>query len=59
MKLKIFPKIVGFVLKTSDREGGESGKRASLTVQGELKNKVTTYTFTGSDIVSVINKPSL
>ena len=58
MKLKIFPRIVGFVFKTSDLKGVELGKQVSLTVQGELKNKGTTYTFTGSDTVRVISKLS-
>jgi hypothetical protein len=58
MKPKIFPRIVGFVFKTSDLKGVELGKQVSLTVQGELKNKDTTYTFTGSDTVRVITKTS-
>jgi Tol biopolymer transport system component len=57
MKLKIFPRIVGFVFKTSKLNGVGLGKTVSLTVQGELKNKGTKYSFTGSDDVSVISKP--
>ena len=56
MKLKIFPKIVGFVFKTGDLKGVDPGKKVSLTLQGQLKNKDTTYTFAGSDTVRVITK---
>jgi len=58
MRLKIFPKIVGFVFKTSDLKGVGLGTKVSLTVQGQLKNKGITYTFSGSDKVTVISKPS-
>ncbi len=57
MRVKLFPRIVGFVFKTSDLDGVEAGKKVTLTVQGELKDKGTTYTFTGSDTVTVIDKP--
>ena len=33
------------------------GKKVTLTVEGELKNKGITYTFTGSDDVKVISIP--
>lgn len=36
---KIFPRMVGFVFKTSDLNGIESGKRVILTVKGELKKR--------------------
>jgi hypothetical protein len=58
MKLKLFPRIVGFVFKTSELEGVGVANKVTLTVQGELKNKGTTYTFTGSDDVKVISKPT-
>ena len=58
MKLKFFPRMVGFVFKTSALNNVEVGKRVTLTVKGELKNKGTTYTFTGSDDVKVISKPT-
>jgi Tol biopolymer transport system component len=58
MKLKIFPRIVGFVFKTSDLQGVEVGKKVTLNIKGELKNKGTTYTFTGADSVKVISKPT-
>jgi len=58
MKLKIFPRIVGFVFKTSELDGVDTGKKVTLTLEGELKNKGTTYTFTGADDVKVISKPS-
>ena len=57
MKMKIFPRMVGFVFKTSDLKGVEPGKRAILSVKGELKNKGTAYTFTGADSVKLIRKP--
>jgi hypothetical protein len=46
------------VFTTSALNNVEVGKRVTLTVQGELKNKGTTYTFTGSDELRVISKPS-
>jgi hypothetical protein len=58
MKLKIFPRIVGFIFKTSDLQDVEVGKKVTLNVKGELKNKGTTYTFTGADSVKVISKPT-
>jgi uncharacterized repeat protein (TIGR01451 family) len=58
MKLKIFPRMVGFVFKTSELNNVEVGKRVTLNVEGELKNMGSTYTFTGSDDVKVISKPS-
>jgi len=58
MKLKIFPRMVGFVFKTSELNNVEVGKRVTLNVEGELENKGSTYTFTGSDDVKVISKPT-
>jgi len=58
MRLKLLPRIVGFVFKTSDLQGVEVGKKATLNIKGELKNKGTTYTFTGADSVKVISKPT-
>jgi dipeptidyl aminopeptidase/acylaminoacyl peptidase len=57
MKMKIFPRTVGFVFKTSELKGVESGKRVILPMTGELKNKGITYTFTGADSVKLIRKP--
>jgi len=57
MRLKIFPRIVGFVFRTSDLKGIGLGTKISLTVQGQLKKKGITYIFSGSDKVTVINKP--
>jgi putative hemolysin len=55
---KIFPRIAVFVFKTSDLNNVEVEKRVTLTVEGELKHKSSTYSFTGSDTVKVINKPT-
>jgi hypothetical protein len=52
-----FPNTVGFVFRTSDLKGINPGKKVSMTVQGELKNKGKTYTFTGADTISVISNP--
>ena len=56
MKMKIFPRTVGFVFKTSELKGVESGRRVILPIKGELKNKGITYTFTGADSVKIISK---
>ena len=58
MKLKLFPRVVGFVFKTRDLQSVDVGKKVTLNVEGELKNKGKTYTFTGSDDVKVISKPT-
>jgi hypothetical protein len=58
MRLKLLPRIVGFVFKTGDLQGVEVGKKVTLDIKGELKNKGTTFTFTGSDNVKVISKPT-
>jgi uncharacterized repeat protein (TIGR01451 family) len=55
---KIFPRIAVFVFKTSDLHGVGVGNKVALTLNGELKNKGTTYAFTGSDTVKVISKPT-
>jgi len=53
---KFLPEIVGFVFNTSNLKNVQPGKTVVLIVQSELKNKSTTYTFTGSDAVSMIRK---
>jgi hypothetical protein len=58
MKLKILPRIVGFVFKTSELKDVPLSKKVSLTVRGQLKNKGILYTFSGFDTVNVISKPS-
>jgi len=55
---KIFPRIAVFVFKTSDLTGVPLGTKVPLTLNGEMKNKGTTYTFTGSDTIKVISKPT-
>jgi dipeptidyl aminopeptidase/acylaminoacyl peptidase len=55
---KIIPRIAVFVFKTSDLKGVGVDNKVALMLNGELKNKGTTYTFTGSDTVKVINKPT-
>jgi PKD repeat protein len=57
MRVKIFPRIVGFVFKTSDLKSVQLGKKVTLTVTGELNNKFRKYIFAGSDTVNVISKP--
>jgi hypothetical protein len=57
IRTKIFPRTVGFVFRTSDLKGVESGMRVILSVKGELKNQGTTYPFTGVDSVKAISKP--
>jgi len=58
MRLKLFPRVVGFVFKTSDLQGVGVGNKVTLNVKGELKHNGKTYTFTGADSVKVISKPT-
>jgi dipeptidyl aminopeptidase/acylaminoacyl peptidase len=58
MRLKLLPRIVGFVFKTSALDNVEVSKKVTLNIKGELKNKGTTYIFTGADSVKVIRKPT-
>jgi putative hemolysin len=58
MKLKLFPRVVGFVFKTSELKNVQLGNKVTLNVKGELKNNGKTYTFTGADSVKVISKPT-
>jgi len=57
-RLKIFPKIVVFIFRTSDLRNVPIGKKVSLTIKGDLKKSGTTYTFSGSDVISVTRKPT-
>ena len=56
IRTKIFPRIVGFVFKTSDLKGVKPGNKVTLTVKGQLKDKGISYSFTGFDTVTVISK---
>jgi hypothetical protein len=58
MKLKLFPRVVGFVFKTSELKNVQLGNKVTLNVKGELKNIGKTYTFTGADSIKVISKPT-
>jgi hypothetical protein len=58
MKLKLFPRVVGFVFKTSELKNVQLGNKVTLNVKGELKNNGKTYTFTGADSIKVISKPT-
>jgi Tol biopolymer transport system component len=58
IRSKIFPRIVGFVFKTSSLQGVEVGKKATLTLNGELKNAGKTYIFRGFDTINVVSKPT-
>jgi beta propeller repeat protein len=54
IRLLRYPKYLGFILKTSDLQGINSGKNVSFSLSGQLKTKGTTYSFTGSDVINVI-----
>jgi hypothetical protein len=58
MRLKLLPRIVGFVFKTSELKNVQLGNKVTLNVKGELKNNGRTYNFTGADSVKVISKPT-
>ena len=57
IRTRMFPRVVGFVFRTSDLKGIDPGKKVSVIIQGELKNKGKTYTFTGADTISIIRNP--
>lgn len=58
IRIKIFPRIVGFVFRTSDLKGVQPGNKVPLTLQGQLNNQGIMYSFTGTDMVTVISKPA-